>query len=165
MAETGVENRIMGDLNAYSPAVSGPVSSLARSGWLVSCLALSPGLCQCLALSPGLCQCHTCFGRAASGHRIIFGRIPSITPQPQLATLVLTIQRRIGAAKRLSLVVVARITPIAKERLSYSLSGFLHELTFVLGANANGVFDQLPPRGSTLQLPAIFLGRKNSLRL
>jgi hypothetical protein len=71
MAETGVENRIMGDLNAYSPAVSGPVSSLARSGWLVSCLALSPGLCRC----------HTCFGRAASGHRIIFGRIPSIAPQ------------------------------------------------------------------------------------
>ncbi len=28
MAKTGVENRIMGDLNAYSPEVSGPVSSL-----------------------------------------------------------------------------------------------------------------------------------------
>ena len=55
---------------------------------------------------------------------------------------------------------VARITPIAKRQLGYSQSGKVHERTFVLRANANGVFDQLPPQCSTLQLPDIFLGRK-----
>ena len=53
-----------------------------------------------------------------------------------LGDLLLTVQRRIGIAKRLSFIVVARIMPIAKGRLGYSRSGYVRERTFVLKANA-----------------------------
>ena len=54
---------------------------------------------------------------------------------------------------RLSFLVVAGITPIAKGQLGYLQSGEMHERMFVLRANADRVFDKLPPRCSTLRLP------------
>ena len=55
MAETGIENRIMGDLNAYSPVVSGQFPALP--------------------FSPKQCRYHTCVDQAALG--IVFSLVTS----------------------------------------------------------------------------------------